>query len=88
MSELVLRGRDAVVADADYPDFGSPHVVHRNHPPEGRVLVVSGPGAGRPRPGYHLVARWDPATAPSPYRDYHQTLLVIPIEPVAAYVSN
>jgi hypothetical protein len=87
VGELVLRGRDAVVADANYPDFGAPHVVHRGDPPGGRVLVVSGPDAGTPRPGYRLVARWDPATARAPYRDYHQTLLVIPVEPVAAYVS-
>ena len=89
VSELVLRGRDAVVADAAYPDFGSPHVVQRNHPPAGTVLVVSGPGAGRPTarlPPGRPVGSGDRTLAA--YRDYHQTLLVVPIEPVAAYVSN
>jgi len=62
--------------------------VKPDDPPTKRVLLVSGPQAGRPIPGYTLVGRWDPATAPEPYRSYHQTLLVVPLDPVAAYVST
>ena len=83
---MILRGVPVRVADADYPDFGSPHVLHGK--PSGTVLVVSGPKAGANVPGYELVARWDPATATEPYRSYRQTLLLIPIEPVAVYRST
>ena len=86
-SELVMRGKPLLVVDSNFPDLGSPHFVDPKHQPSDRVLLVSGPRAGEPRPGYTLVARWDPATAPEPYRSYHQTLLVVPLDPVAAYVS-
>jgi hypothetical protein len=86
-SELVLRGKDIVVKDAYFPDYGSAHVVDRRHPPSTAVLVVSGPGAGAPRPGYRLLASYDPNAAPAPFRGYHQTMLVIPLVRTAVYVS-
>lgn len=87
-SQLVLRGRHVVVADANFPDLGPRHSVDPDRPPRGTVLVVSGADAGEPMSGYSLVDRWDPATEREPYRSYRQTLLVIPIEPVAVYVST
>jgi hypothetical protein len=86
--ELILRGKPVVVADSNFPDLGSEHFVDKTHPPTKRILVVSGPDAGTPMPGYRLVAQYDPATAPEPYRSYHQTLLVVPPGPVAVYVST
>jgi hypothetical protein len=87
-SELILRGKPVVVPDANFPDLGGPHFAKPDHPPAQQVLVVSGPKAGEPIPGYTLVGHWDPATAPEPYRSYKQTLIVVPLDPVAVYVST
>jgi hypothetical protein len=87
-SDLILRGKPVLVPDTNFPDLGRPHFVEPDHPPAHQVLIVSGPQAGEPIPGYTMVGRWDPATAPEPYRSYHQTLLVVPLDPVAAYVST
>jgi hypothetical protein len=87
-SELVYRGRRVLVRDSAFPDFGSSHVPRANRRAKGTVLVVSGSELAVPRPGYRLVAQWDPTTAGPPYRRYHQTMLVIPVGPVAVFVSE
>ncbi|MBV8949280.1 MAG: hypothetical protein JOZ99_00275 [Actinobacteria bacterium] len=85
-SDLIYRGDDVVVPNSNFPDFGWAHFVHRASPPKSHVLVVSGAGAGRPRPGYRLVAQWDPATEGAPYRSYRQTFFLVPIDRVAVYL--
>lgn len=75
-----------VVADRNFPDFGAQHFVDPSDPPKRSIRVVSGPDTEDPIDGYRMVASWSPATAPHRLRKYRQTLMVIPVEPVAVYV--
>jgi hypothetical protein len=87
-SELVYRGRTVLMADRNFPDLGAPHYPSARRRPRGTVLVVSDATAGRYRPGYTLVALWDPKRAPAPFDRYRATMLVIPVTRTAAYVSS
>jgi hypothetical protein len=87
-SELIVRGKPVLVHDAAFPDFGAAHMLRRDQQPVGRVVVVSGADVDRVPSGYRLVARWDPNQQGEPYRSYRQTMFVVPLGPVAVYMST
>jgi hypothetical protein len=88
VSQLLYRGRSVLIDDSYFPDFASATSPGDRRRPSGTILVLSAKDAGQAKEGFRLVARWDPASSPEPYRSYRQTAFLIPIEPVAVYLST
>lgn len=86
-SELIAHDKPVVVEDANFPDFGSSHVLARGRRAAGRLLVASGSDVDRAPAGYRLVARWTPSSH-GKYRNYRQTLFLVGLGPVAVYQST